>query len=131
MLGVQGSVINEQEDESRLDNTYRDAAKSKATPGASPVKESIKIQDAENEGIDWDALKATQFSALPVDSTVENPSLLQTLDKGLDWDSLLPKRETNATPIHFEPVSAVIKEPIVAPSPKETQKIAIDLESRK
>ena len=129
MLGVLDSVINEQEDESRFDNTYRDASRKASIPvSPSPAKSFKKMKDQENDEIDWNALKQTQFSALPVDSTVENPSLMQTMDKGLDWDSLLPK--STATPYKFEPVSAVIKEPVV-PSPKEITKVAIDLQSAK
>ena len=47
-----------------------------------------------------------------------------TLDKGLDWDSLLPKN-TPSTSIQIEPVTAVIRGPIV-PSPKESHKVEHD-----
>ena len=51
-----------------------------------------------------------------------------TLDKGLDWDSLLPKN-TPSTSIQIEPVTGVIREPIV-PSPKVSHKVEHDYTSQ-
>ena len=49
---------------------------------------------------------------------------MMTLDKGLDWDSLMPK-DTPYNPIEIDQVTAVIREPIVS-SPQKLYKAEQD-----
>ena len=51
-----------------------------------------------------------------------------TLDKGLDWDSLMPK-DTPYNPIEIDQVTAVIREPIVS-SPQKLYKAEQDQKSQ-